>query len=168
MQIHVDFDNTEEFIAFLGGKLKIAKEAKERLEAIGALRAEAAEEIQRLDVKPVKIQLPADSVIAGAMPVPPVQTPEAPAPIIPTAAPAQDHTGYSIPMTAPAPAAPAVPDDVMTVERLTKAAQFFMDAAKTPMLREMLNSFGVPRVSDLKPDQLEAFAAAMREKGATV
>lgn len=43
-----------------------------------------------------------------------------------------------------------------------------MDAGKATELIELLHSFGVRAVMDLKPEQLGAFATKMREMGANI
>ena len=55
-----------------------------------------------------------------------------------------------------------------TVEQIMSAGATLMDAGKTNELIDLLHSFGVQAVMDLKPEQLGAFATKMRELGAKI
>ena len=48
------------------------------------------------------------------------------------------------------------------------AGAMLMDAGKVNELMNLLHSFGVQAVMDLKPEQLGAFATALRELGAKI
>lgn len=90
-------------------------------------------------------------------PAQPTGTPVPAAPMTgPTAAPAQ-ATGVPL---APAPQ--------YTVDQIMQAGATLMDAGKVNELMNLLHSFGVQAVMDLKPEQLGAFATAMRELGAKI
>jgi len=153
-QITMTFDSMEEFLTFAAGKLTLKPGSVERLTSIGALDPN---KVNSFPMNPPVETVP--EVQIPTVQTPPVQTPEAPAPVIPVAS----ATTVAEPAASVQPTA-----EPMTVERLQKAAQYFMDASKVPVLTAMIQSFGVQRISELKQDQLEAFAAAMREKGATV
>ena len=86
----------------------------------------------------------------------PAAAPGPVAPAAPTAAPAQ-ATGVPL---APAPQ--------YTVDQIMQAGATLMDAGKVNELMNLLHSFGVQAVMDLKPEQLGAFATAMRELGAKI
>ena len=77
---------------------------------------------------------------------------------VPAAAPAQ----------APVAAVPVAPAPQYTVEQIMAAGATLMDAGKANELINLLHSFGVQAVMDLKPDQLGAFATSMRELGAKI
>lgn len=125
----------------------------------------------------------------GARPFPTAQQAPAaastqPQPVVPqqapTAAPAQQ------PMPAPAPVAPmpapattAQPNTPVagvplaqppkyTVDQIMAAGAQLMDAGKVNDLMNLLHSFGVQAVMDLKPEQLGAFATALRDMGAKI
>lgn len=107
--------------------------------------------------------------IKGSTPVntdAPCVTP-APAPTIPTAAPTAPTAAPTAPTAAPlAPtAAPAY-----TLEQVGKAGADLIaaNAAKLPDLQKLLADFGVPYVTALKPEQLGAFATALRGLGANI
>ena len=116
---------------------------------------------------------------AQQAPAAPVQQPVVPQQA-PTAAPAQQ------PMPAPAPVAPmpapattAQPNTPVagvplaqppkyTVDQIMAAGAQLMDAGKVNDLMNLLHSFGVQAVMDLKPEQLGAFATALRDMGAKI
>lgn len=98
---------------------------------------------------------------------------EAPAPPVAGAAP----TAGPIPTAPAAPpqqgqyAAPGVPLGTpphYTVDQIMAAGGTLMDAGKVNELMNLLHSFGVQAVMDLKPEQLGAFATALRELGAKI
>ena len=84
------------------------------------------------------------------------------------------------PAAAPAPVAPnspAVPPVAgmplasppqYTVDQIMQAGAMLMDAGKVNDLMNLLHSFGVNAVMDLKPEQLGAFATEMRKLGAQI
>lgn len=82
-------------------------------------------------------------------PMPEIQP--APAPVAP-AAPVQ-----------PAPAAPAV-----TLDAISRAGAFLVDAGKMPQLMELCKSFGIQAVTQLQEAQYPAFADALRALGANI
>ena len=55
-----------------------------------------------------------------------------------------------------------------TVDQIMAAGATLMDAGKVNELLNLLHSFGVQAVMDLKPEQLGAFATEMRKLGAAI
>lgn len=55
-----------------------------------------------------------------------------------------------------------------TVDQIMAAGAQLMDAGKVNDLMNLLHSFGVQAVMDLKQEQLGAFATALREMGAKI
>ena len=55
-----------------------------------------------------------------------------------------------------------------TVEQLQMAMAPLVDAGKMEEIRGLLNSFGVPSIMDLQPDQYGALATALRGMGAQI
>lgn len=55
-----------------------------------------------------------------------------------------------------------------TVEQLQMAMAPLVDAGKMEEIRALLNSFGVPSIMDLQPDQYGALATALRGMGAQI
>lgn len=110
-------------------------------------------------VPPADYMPPADTTPAPAAPAPAV-TPDpvpAPAPVQAPVTPA--------PVPAPVPVAPAPAynrDQIMT------AGAALIDAGKINELMGLLNSFGVQAVTQLKQDQLGAFATELRKLGAQI
>ena len=117
----------------------------------------------------------APMVTAAATTGPAVAAPpfEAPAPPVAGTVP-------TAPAMAPAPpvqpqpqsyAAPGIPlgqPPQYTRDQIMAAGATLMDAGKVNELMNLLHSFGVQAVMDLKPEQLGAFATAMRELGAKI
>ena len=120
----------------------------------------------------------------GARPFPTAQQAPAaastqPQPVVPQQAPAAP---VQQPMPAPAPVAPATtaqPNTPVagvplaqppkyTVDQIMAAGAQLMDAGKVNDLMNLLHSFGVQAVMDLKPEQLGAFATALRDMGAKI
>lgn len=106
--------------------------------------------------------------VAQQMPAPaptaPV-TPQMPAQPVPMAAPTPVANA---PASYPAPNVPLAPPPQYTVDQIMAAGATLMDAGKVNELMNLLHSFGVQAVMDLKPEQLGAFATAMRELGAKI
>lgn len=88
------------------------------------------------------------------------------APVAQTAAPAPVAT--NAPVSYPAPNVPLAQPPKYTVDQIMAAGATLMDAGKVNELMNLLHSFGVQAVMDLKPEQLGAFATAMRELGAQI
>lgn len=107
--------------------------------------------------------------------------PTAPA-AVPTAPPqaATDPNPASPQQPAPVPAAPAAPAPIAptasvptaahayTADELAKAAMTLMDAGKQMELIQLLASFGVNSIPALPPEQMGAFATALRGMGAQI
>ena len=94
-------------------------------------------------------------------PSPQPAEPEAPkAPVAPSPQPAEPE----------APKAPVAPAPTYTLEQVARAGAELIsaDSGKLPQLRELLQKYGVPAVSELKPDQLGGFATELRALGAQI
>jgi hypothetical protein len=63
---------------------------------------------------------------------------------------------------------PLAPPPQYTVDQIMQAGATLMDAGKVQELMNLLHSFGVNAVMDLKPEQLGAFATEMRKLGAQI
>lgn len=109
-------------------------------------------------VTPVAQQMPTPAPAAPVTPQMPMQT-------APVAAPAPVTNA---PASYPAPNVPLAPPPQYTVDQIMAAGATLMDAGKVNELMNLLHSFGVQAVMDLKPEQLGAFATAMRELGAKI
>lgn len=88
------------------------------------------------------------------MPEAPIQTTQTPA------VPVQPVTPVA---NVPLAAAPQ-----FTIEQIMSAGATLMDAGKVDELLNLLHSFGVQAVMDLKPEQLGAFATEMRKLAAAI
>ena len=67
-----------------------------------------------------------------------------------------------------APSVPVASAPQYSIEQIMKAGATLMDEGKINELRELINSFGVEAVTNLKPDQLGAFATELRKLGAKI
>lgn len=112
---------------------------------------------------------------ASAAPAAPAAPAPASPPII-TAAPVSVSPAPAAPVHSPAapqsssptgPTAPVAPAPSFTVEQIQKAGGDLIaaDPQKMPELLALLQQFGVPAVAELRPEQLGAFATALRQIG---
>ena len=91
---------------------------------------------------------------------PAMNPPAAPQPPVnQTPASAQNYAAPGVPLAQP---------PQYTVDQIMAAGAMLMDAGKANELINLLHSFGVQAVMDLKQEQLGAFATAMREMGAKI
>lgn len=95
--------------------------------------------------------------------------PATPAPAV-TPAPAPAPAPVQAPVTpAPAPApVPVAPAPTYSRDQIMTAGAALIDAGKINELMGLLNSFGVQAVTQLKQDQLGAFATELRKLGAQI
>ena len=110
-------------------------------------------------VPPADYMPPADTAPAPATPAPAVTPAPAPAPA-PVQAPVT-------PAPAPAPV-PVAPAPTYSRDQIMTAGAALIDAGKINELMGLLNSFGVRAVTQLKQDQLGAFATELRKLGAQI
>lgn len=66
------------------------------------------------------------------------------------------------------PAVPVAPPPQYTQEQIMQAGAQLLDAGRADELVALLKKFNVRAVMDLKPEQLGAFATALREMGAKI
>lgn len=110
-------------------------------------------------VPPADYMPPADTAPAPATPAPAVTPAPAPAPA-PVQAPVT-------PAPAPAPV-PVAPAPTYSRDQIMTAGAALINAGKINELMGLLNSFGVQAVTQLKQDQLGAFATELRKLGAQI
>lgn len=129
----------------------------------GAKPEPAASKTSKADksapVPPADYMPPADTAPAPAAPAPAVTPAPAPAPA-PVQAPVT-------PAPAPAPV-PVAPAPTYNRDQIMTAGAALIDAGKINELMGLLNSFGVQAVTQLKQDQLGAFATELRKLGAQI
>ena len=139
----------------LEGKITIV--APDLTEAINNLAAAISGKILQAQTVPasqpgIPMSVPAPTPAAPVQPAPTqFQTP---------AVPVQPATPIA---TVPLASAPQ-----FTVDQIMAAGATLMDAGKVDDLLNLLHSFGVQAVMDLKPEQLGAFATEMRKLGAAI
>ena len=131
----------------------------------GAKPEPAASKTSKADkpapVPPADYMPPADTAPAPATPAPAVTPAPAPAP---TPAPVQAPV---TPAPAPAPV-PVAPAPTYSRDQIMTAGAALIDAGTINELMGLLNSFGVQAVTQLKQDQLGAFATELRKLGAQI
>lgn len=120
---------------------------------------------------PMPAQVAAAAPTAHPAPAPtPAAAPVAPAPVPVAAAPvsgSQAALPGSVPAAAPI-AAPVAPAPTYTVEQIGKAGADLTTQApgKMPELLALLQKYGARAITELKPEQLGAFATELRGLGA--
>lgn len=91
---------------------------------------------------------------------------------LPTPAPAQAQTLPVAPVKPttppPAPVAPVAAAPTYSREQIMTAGAALIDAGKINELMGLLNAFGVQAVTQLKQEQLGAFATELRKLGAQI
>lgn len=108
---------------------------------------------------------PAVPVNPSPAPTPAPAPGPSPAPVA-TAALAASQT--AVPINPTPPVAPTAPAPSFTLEQVGKAGADLIAAnpAKMPELLGLLGQFGVQAITELKPEQIGAFATALRGLGA--
>lgn len=114
-----------------------------------------------------KISLPPTQQPAAAQPVVEQPAAPAPAPVQLAPIPAPGPAAHAMP-SYPAPNVPLAQPPKYTIDQIMAAGATLMDAGKVNDLMNLLHSFGVQAVMDLKPEQLGAFATGLRELGAKI
>ena len=154
-------------------EIKVNVQAPELAEAMVALAAAlqgaktkdfapiqtGAKEIPPPEPFPPALVNPTPAVPAGPVTQPTVQT-------APTT-PASNSNPVSPPVPPP-PAMPTAPPPTFTREQIMTAGAALIDAGKINELMGLLNSFGVQAVTQLKQEQMGAFATALRKLGAQI
>ena len=111
------------------------------------------EPVAYMNTAPVQsVPVPESGAVAG-----PAANPISPAPVTPaTTAPIYPATTATSPSDAKA----------LTMDDLGRAGATLIDAGKMPQLIALLGKYGVQAVTQLKPEQFNAFADEMRALGA--
>ena len=145
-------------------EVKITIVAPELTGAINNLATAIANKATQTQAKPA----PQSSASMSA-PAHPASTPAVPTQTAPTITNAPVATANSVqqPVT-PVASVPLAGAPQFTVEQIMAAGATLMDAGKVDDLLNLLHSFGVQAVMDLKPEQLGAFATEMRKLGAAI
>lgn len=142
-------------------EINVTVNAPEIAEALNNLAAalKGAKPEPAAPIPPADYMPPADTAPAPATPAPAV-----------TPAPATAPAPVQAPVTpAPAPApVPVAPAPTYNRDQIMTAGAALIDAGKINELTGLLNSFGVQAVTQLKQDQLGAFATELRKLGAQI
>ena len=150
----------------------------------GLVEAVRGMAVQAKDVEPVELVVtpkntPQEEVIPVPVPpVPPVQEPTpaptpqvAPAPTPQVApAPTPQVAPTPVPVAEPVPQVAPAPTQTIkyTVQQLAVAAMQLKDQGRIADLQGLLVQFGVASMVELKDDQLDVFAQALRGLGVTL
>ena len=91
----------------------------------------------------------------------------------PSNPPAAQGAAYSAPAPQPQPqpqaaGVPLAQPPQYTIDQIMAAGATLMDAGRVDDLMNLLRSFGVQAVTDLEPEQMGAFATALRSLGARI
>lgn len=138
-------------------EMKITIEAPELANALNNLAAAMGAKQAPQPVAAVQQPVVAAPQPAPAQPIAP------PAPAAPMPAPATTAQ-----QSVPVAGVPLAQPPKYTVDQIMAAGAQLMDAGKVNDLMNLLHSFGVRAVMDLKQEQLGAFATALREMGAKI
>ena len=131
--------------------IELSAEETQKAAETGVLLDLITKAADRIKAEPKQTPAPAVAqVSAPTTPTPVV----APAPVVPAPAP----------VTQPSPMAPTAPV-TYTVEQLAAAAMQLKDQNRLPDLQALLAQFGVMALTQLKPEQLNPFAAALQGLG---
>ena len=139
-------------------KVNVAVTAPELTGAINNL----AVAISNKNQPNVPMSAPVNSAPVSVAPVQP--TP--PTPVEPS-----EPAASAVPLQQPATPVTGVPlanAPQFTVDQIMAAGAALMDAGKVEDLLNLLHSFGVQAVTELKPEQLGAFATELRKLGAAI
>ena len=131
--------------------------------------------LEKVNPKSVAPAQPTVQVTPAAASTQPVVSTAAPAAPVPTAqAPVQQPIAQTpvaqsvVEVQQPAAIPTSHVAQAYTVEQLQMAMAPLVDAGKMEEIRALLNSFGVPSIMDLQPDQYGALATALRDMGAQI
>lgn len=150
-------------------EINVTVAAPELAEAMNALAAALkGAKIEPATGKREKAEKPAPIPPADYMPPTDVPAP-APAPVpAPAVTPAPVAPAAPTPAPAPVPAVPVAPAPTYNRDQIMTAGAALIDAGKINELMGLLNAFGVQAVTQLKQDQLGAFATELRKLGAQI
>lgn len=145
-------------------EMKLTIEAPELANALNNLAAAlGARPFPTAQQAPAAASTQPQPVVPQQAPAAPVAPMPAPAPVAPMPAPATTAQPNT-----PVAGVPLAQPPKYTVDQIMAAGAQLMDAGKVNDLMNLLHSFGVQAVMDLKPEQLGAFATALRDMGAKI
>ena len=112
----------------------------------------------------------AAALSGAALPAPAPTPPAKPATPPPAPTPAAAPAAAPVPVQPPAapPAVPVAAAPAYSREQIMTAGAALIDAGKMNELIELLGAFGVQAVTQLKQEQLGAFATELRKLGAQI
>ena len=112
-------------------------------------------------------KIPQNTAVSSTSSTAPIQTPT-----VNQAPPVNQAENFTRAQQTPPPAnvtgVPLSQAPQYTVDQIMAAGSALMDAGRGTELINLLHSFGVQAVMDLKPEQIGAFATALRNMGAKI
>ena len=144
-------------------KVNVVITAPEVAGAINNLASAISSKASQEQPAPALQSQPSASTPAPANPAPMPEAPVQPAPaqLETPAVPVQQSA-------TPIAGVPLATAPQFSIDQIMSAGAALMDAGKIDDLLNLLHSFGVQAVMDLKPEQLGAFATEMRKLGAAI
>ena len=139
--------------------IELSAEETQKAAETGVLLDLITKAADRIKAEPKQTPAPAVAPVSAPAPAP-VSAPTTPTPVV---APAPVVPAPA-PVTQPSPMAPTAPV-TYTVEQLAAAAMQLKDQNRLPDLQALLAQFGVMALTQLKPEQLNPFAAALQGLG---
>ena len=139
--------------------IELSAEETQKAAETGVLLDLITKAADRIKAEPKQTPAPAVAPVSAPAPAP-VSASTAPTPVV---APAP-VVHAPAPVTQPSPMAPTAPV-TYTVEQLAAAAMQLKDQNRLPDLQALLAQFGVMALTQLKPEQLNPFAAALQGLG---
>lgn len=161
MQITVTFNNIDEMREFTE-KVLVGSSTGDLKESPARKNPEPAASVETAGV-PTNVPA-ATPQQAPIQPVPPAAQPMAPVQPAAPVAPAAPVTPPPMPAQQPVPTA----QKTYTADEIARAAMPLIDSGRQMELIGLLQQFGVAAIPELKPDQLGAFATALRGMGAQI
>lgn len=147
--------------------IELSAEETQKAAETGVLLDLITKAADRIKAEPKQTPAPAVAPVSAPAPAPAATpVPVAPAPVAATPSPAPiaqptPTLPAASPAAQPAPTAPVT----YTVEQLAAAAMQLKDQNRLPDLQALLAQFGVMALTQLKPEQLNPFAAALQGLG---
>jgi hypothetical protein len=118
-------------------------------------------------IPPPPVYAPPVNPLTPAAPFAPPSPVGAPVPAIPTA-PDVPTAAQAVTPQAPMPSVPTAAAPTYSRDQIMTAGAALIDAGKMNELVTLLNSYGVQAVTQLKQEQLGAFATELRKMGAQI
>lgn len=147
--------------------IELSAEETQKAAETGVLLDLITKAADRIKAEPKQTPAPAVAPVSAPAPAPAATpVPVAPAPVAATPSPAPiAQPTPTLPVASPAAQPAPTALVTYTVEQLAAAAMQLKDQNRLPDLQALLAQFGVMALTQLKPEQLNPFAAALQGLG---